>query len=59
MSVIHKEQRIGVFVDVQNMYHSAKHLYKANVNFQEVLKVSTASRKLIRAVAYGILTTGG
>lgn len=55
----HKEQRIGVFVDVQNMYHSAKHLYKANVNFQEVLKGATAGRKLIRAVAYGILTTGG
>jgi uncharacterized LabA/DUF88 family protein len=55
----HKEQRIGVFVDVQNMYHSAKNLYKANVNFEEVLKTATAGRKLIRALAYGILTTGG
>lgn len=55
----HKEQRIGVFVDVQNMYHSAKNLYKANVNFQEVLKTAIAERKLIRAVAYGIITTGG
>lgn len=55
----HKEQRIGVFVDVQNMYHSAKNLYKANVNFQEVLKIATADRKLIRAVAYGIITTSG
>jgi uncharacterized LabA/DUF88 family protein len=55
----HKEQRIGVFVDVQNMYHSAKNLYQANVNFQEVLKEATANRKLIRAVAYGIITTGG
>jgi len=55
----HKEQRIGVFVDVQNMYHSAKNLYKANVNFQEVLKTAIAGRKLIRAVAYGIITTGG
>ncbi len=55
----HKDQRIGIFVDVQNMYHSAKHLYKSNVNFQEVLKTAVASRKLIRAVAYGIITTGG
>ncbi len=55
----HKDQRIGVFVDVQNMYHSAKNLYKANVNFQEILKTAIAGRKLIRAVAYGIITTGG
>jgi uncharacterized protein (TIGR00288 family) len=55
----HKEQRVGIFVDIQNMYHSAKHLYKANVNFQEVLKVAVAGRKLIRAVAYGIISPAG
>ena len=55
----HKEQRVGVFVDVQNMYHSAKNLYKANVNFQEILKTAVAGRKLIRAVAYGIITPVG
>lgn len=48
----HPEQRIGVFVDVQNMYHSAKHLFSANVNFAEVLKKAVADRKLIRAIAY-------
>ncbi len=48
----HKEQRVGVFVDVGNMYHSAKNLYSARVNFQEVLKTAIASRKLIRAIAY-------
>ncbi|PIP17825.1 MAG: hypothetical protein COX43_02140 [Parcubacteria group bacterium CG23_combo_of_CG06-09_8_20_14_all_35_9] len=50
----HKEQRVGVFVDVQNMYHSAKNLYKTKVNFKEVLKVAVAGRKLIRALAYVI-----
>lgn len=50
----HKEQRVGVFVDVANMYHSAKNLYGAKVNFQEVLKTSIGARKLIRAVAYVI-----
>lgn len=50
----HKEQRVGVFVDVANMYHSAKNLYGAKVNFQEVLKTSIAGRKIIRAVAYVI-----
>ena len=47
-----KNHRIGVFVDVSNMYHSAKNLYHTRVNFQEVLKTATASRLLIRAIAY-------
>lgn len=48
----HKDQRIGIFVDVGNMYHSAKNLYGARVNFQQVLKTAIAERKLIRAIAY-------
>jgi len=55
----HKNQRVGVFVDVQNMYHSAKNLYKGNVNFQEVLKTAVGGRKLIRAIAYGIVSPTG
>lgn len=50
----HKEQRVGVFVDVSNMYHSAKHLYNKKVNFKEVLKTALSGRKLIRAIAYVI-----
>ncbi len=52
----HKEQRVGVFVDVSNMYHSAKNLYKRRVNFKEILRDAVAGRKLIRAVAYVIKT---
>jgi uncharacterized protein (TIGR00288 family) len=52
--VKHKEQRVGVFVDVQNMYHSAKNLYGSKVNFKEVLKEAVAGRKLVRAVVYVI-----
>ncbi len=55
----HKEQRVGVLVDVSNMYHSAKNLYKRNVNFGEVLKTAVAGRKLIRAIAYAIKTKSG
>ena len=50
--VKHRDQRVAVLIDVQNMYHSAKHLYKARVNFYEVLREATAERKLIRAIAY-------
>lgn len=44
--------RVGIFVDVQNMYHSAKNLYHARVNFAELLKAAVADRELVRAVAY-------
>ncbi len=50
----HSDQRIGVFVDTQNMYWSAKNLYQSNVNFKEILKTAIAGRKLIRAIAYVI-----
>lgn len=54
MLIKHKEQRVGVFVDVQNMYHSAKNLYHCRANFKEILRSATANRKLIRAFAYVI-----
>lgn len=47
-------QRVGVFVDVQNMYYSAKNLYGAKVNFKEMLKEAVRGRTLIRAIAYVI-----
>lgn len=60
MTVIkHKEQRVGVFIDTQNLYHSARNLYKARVNFGVVLKDVVAGRKLVRAVAYVITTEAG
>ncbi|MBL7058715.1 NYN domain-containing protein [Patescibacteria group bacterium] len=52
----HKDQRVGVFVDVSNMYHSAKNLYQKRVDFGEILKEATADRKLIRAISYAIVT---
>lgn len=48
----HKDQRVGVFIDVSNMYHSAKNLFGARVNYKEVLKACVDGRKLIRASAY-------
>jgi len=43
-------------LDVQNLYHSAKHLYHARVNFKEVLREAIGSRKIIRALAYVVRT---
>ena len=60
MAIIkHPEQRVGVFIDTQNLYHSARNLYHARVNFGNVLKDSVAGRRLIRARAYMVTTESG
>ncbi len=51
-----KSQRVGIFIDTQNLYHSAKNLYRAKVNFAAVVKEALAGRSLIRAAAYVIST---
>src|SRR3989344_2186928 len=50
----HKDQRVGVFVDVQNMYYSAKQFYHQKVNFAHILKRAVSGRQLVRAIAYVI-----
>lgn len=55
----HKEQRVSVFIDAQNLYHSAKHLYKARVNFREILKTAVFQRRLVRAFGYVVRTKTG
>jgi len=45
-------QRVGVFVDVANLYHTARNLYNSRVNFASILKTAVSKRKLIRAISY-------
>ncbi len=47
-----KDQRVGIFIDIQNLYHSSKNLYKARVNYKELLKELISGRQLINATAY-------
>jgi len=54
MTTKHKAQRVGVFVDVQNLYYSARSMYNAKVNFKEILKEAVKGRVLVRAIAYVI-----
>lgn len=59
-TIKHKDQRVGLFIDTQNVYHSAKNLYSdARVNFGNILEDAVADRKLIRAMAYVISTKTG
>ncbi len=60
MSVIkHKEQRVGVFIDAQNLYHSGRNLYHSKVNFGQIVKEALDGRRLVRAIAYVIATESG
>lgn len=59
MAVKPKEQRVEVLIDVQNLYYSARNLYRQKVNFAEVLKEGVAGRKFIRAFAYVVRTKTG
>ncbi len=55
----HKGQRVGVFIDTQNLYHCAKNLYRARVNFGAIMKDAVAGRTLVRAMAYVVTTESG
>jgi len=55
----HQGQRVGVFIDTQNLYHCAKNLYQARVNFGAILKEVVADRTLVRAIAYVVTTESG
>ena len=59
MVIKHIGQRVGVLIDVQNLYHSAKNLYGARVNFREILKLAVSQRNLIRVFAYVVRTKTG
>ncbi|OGY60386.1 MAG: hypothetical protein A3B23_01735 [Candidatus Colwellbacteria bacterium RIFCSPLOWO2_01_FULL_48_10] len=53
MSIVpNKEQRIGIFIDIQNLYHSAKNLYGGRVNYGELMKTLIGDRRLVRALGY-------
>jgi len=52
----HPDQRVGVFIDVQNLYYSAKNLFGQKVNFGNIVSEAVAGRKLIRAIAYVVRT---
>jgi uncharacterized LabA/DUF88 family protein len=47
---------VGIFVDVQNMFYSAKNLYHGRLDFEKFLNLALQERKLIRATAYIVKT---
>ena len=59
MAAHFKDQSVGVFVDVQNMYYSARNIFGRKVNFGGIVEEAVRDRQLIRATAYVVSTKGG
>ena len=55
---LYSGQRIGVFVDVQNLFYSAKTLHNAKIDFKKLLDKAVGPRILTRAVAYIVQKAG-
>ena len=55
----HSAQRIAIFIDVQNLYHSAKNIFKARVNFENLIKAAIRDRQLVRIFAYVVKSETG
>jgi len=54
MIVRNPNQRVAILVDVQNLYYSAKNLYKAKISYKNLLDLILDHRILTRAIAYVI-----
>jgi uncharacterized LabA/DUF88 family protein len=50
------DQRVGIFIDVQNMFYAAKHLYNSKLNFARLMDYIARKRPLVRAIAYVVQT---
>lgn len=58
IDALHPAQRVGIFIDTQNLYHSARSNYKSHVNYRALLEAAVANRHLVRAFAYVIRSEG-
>ncbi len=52
-------RRVGVFIDVQNMYYSARNIFNRKVNFPQIVKETVGNGQLVRALAYTVTTKAG
>jgi hypothetical protein len=48
----HKGNRVGIFIDVQNVYYSAKKQYGKKVDYSKLLWYLVRGRHLVKAICY-------
>ncbi len=54
-----QNRRVGVFIDVQNMYYSARNIFNRKVNFSKIVEETVGDSNLVRAIAYTVSTKTG
>ncbi len=47
-----KDLKVGVFIDVQNMFYAAKNQFEARLDYVKTLQHILKGRRLIKAIAY-------
>ncbi len=58
LNELYKNQRVAIFLDIQNLYYSARDTFNRKVNFEKVLHMVLRERILIRAIAYLVKLQG-
>ena len=58
LNELYKNQRVAVFLDIQNLYYSARDTFNRKVNFEKVLHMVLRDRILVRAIAYLVKLQG-
>lgn len=48
-------QRIAIFVDVQNVFYSARNIFHSKIDFNALRNMIVGERQLIRALAYLVI----
>ena len=54
----HDDQRVGLFVDTQNLYYAARDAVGANVDYERLLVLAERGRRLKAATAYVVEREG-
>ena len=58
MSVNYSGNRVGVLVDVQNVFYAARDQFNGKLDFQKLLIQAVGDRALIRSIAYCVTCPG-
>jgi uncharacterized LabA/DUF88 family protein len=59
MSITYSSQRVAIFIDTANLYHTTKHVYHARAAFAPIIETIIRGRSLVRSLAYTISTETG
>ncbi len=52
------EQRVGLFVDTQNIYYAAREYYEKHIDYERLLAVVARGRRLVQATTYVVEREG-